>query len=124
MPADLFESNDWRASTQLVVDGYEQLGWLSRWRLKRHCRRHACGLLATTHVDVGLPTIFVTEPTPELAQQLVVQLLELHGNADLCRNEPYTAAHIAGLLSKHNGNLREVLFELYDLYESARATVA
>ena len=32
----------------VVVDGYEQLGRLSRWRLDWFCRRQAAGLVVTT----------------------------------------------------------------------------
>src|ERR1043166_2761834 len=33
----------------VVIDGYEQLGWWSRWRLLRVVRRRGWGLLVTTH---------------------------------------------------------------------------
>jgi hypothetical protein len=121
LPAKLFSSNVWRPATQLVVDGYEQLSRVNRWRIKRHCRRQNCGLLVTTHVDVGLPTIYTTEPTVQIAEQLVAQLLELHGNSELVGEGPYASERIRPLLDKHRGNLRELLFELYDLYESERS---
>ena len=122
LPKDFFASNYWTKSTQLVVDGYEQLGWLSKRKVKRHCRQQGCGLLVSSHADVGLPTIFETKPSADLAQWLTRELLEQHGNADLCEHGPFAASKIAELAKKHGGNVREVLFELYDLYESNRAT--
>ncbi|MCI0492713.1 MAG: hypothetical protein L0Z07_07235, partial [Planctomycetes bacterium] len=41
----------------LVIDGYEQLAWLDRWRMKCHCRRLEVGLLITSHTAGGLPTL-------------------------------------------------------------------
>ncbi|MCG8584049.1 MAG: hypothetical protein MI757_04980 [Pirellulales bacterium] len=124
LPSKLFSSNDWRASTQLVVDGYEQLGRFNRWRLKRHCRRRSCGLLVTTHEDLGLPTIFTTKPTPEATERLVAQLLDLHGHGNLVGTGPYASSRIDDAFRKHHGDVREVLFELYDLYESNRTAAS
>ena len=74
------------------------------------CRRTGAGLLITTHRPSGLTTLFRTEPTLELAQQIVRQLLPPEDNtvsfddlSDLCRQHPT--------------NLREVLFGMYDLYQ-------
>ena len=120
LPARLFSGNNWRETTQLVVDGYEQLGRYSRWRIKRHCRRRGCGLLVTTHFDVGLPTVFTTEPTPETTERLVAQLLDLHGHGDLMGQGPYGSDQIRAAFKRHDGDVRELLFELYDLYESSR----
>ena len=41
----------------LIIDGYEQLSYWSRFRLKHHCRRLGMGLLATSHHSVGLPDL-------------------------------------------------------------------
>ena len=97
--------------TVLVIDGYEQLSWWSRWRLKSACRRSGAGLLVTAHADVGLPTIFETRPSLELARQLVSRLLP-PGDTTI------TDADIAAAWSRHPGNLREVLFSLFDLYQT------
>jgi len=111
--------SDWRGKTEsaaisapviIVVDGYEQLSRLSRFCLKRYCRRGHLGLLVTSHVTVGLPEIFRTDCSLEMTQQLVAQLMQ---------NQQVTipAGIIAELFSKHHGNIREILFDLYDLYE-------
>lgn len=98
-----------RAATQVIVDGYEQLGALARWRLRRRCRRHGCGLLVTAHESVGLPTIAVTATTAELARELA---RHLGGPTLNLRDEEIDAC-----FARHGGNLRETLFALYDLYE-------
>ncbi len=97
----------------IVVDGYEQLGLWSRWRLDRLCRRRGYGLLVTAHRSVGMPLVFDTFTTPELAEQLVERLT--HGEVWIDRRE------IAARFLAHGGNLRELLFDCYDLYEKRSA---
>jgi hypothetical protein len=105
------DSRRWTADTQLVVDGYEQLNRWARWRLRRAIARCGGGLLVTTHSSVGLPTLWTTEPSSELLAALVARLL---GQASLgaCQR-----AVVERLFARSRGNLREALFDLYDLYE-------
>jgi ABC-type hemin transport system ATPase subunit len=102
-------------ATQLVIDGYEQLSWWSRWCVKSLCRRHRCGLLVTTHADVGLPVIYRTEPSREVAQSVVAQLLG--GERRLITPSAIAAAYEAA-----GGNMRETLFRLYDVYQAKDST--
>jgi hypothetical protein len=104
---------DWSMRHQVVVDGYEQLGAWNRWRLRRMCRRRSCGLLVTAHQTVGMPRIHTTSVTPELARQLVDRLLQ--------DQEPLISRReVEDSFERQRGNLREVFFELYDLYEMRR----
>jgi hypothetical protein len=98
---------------QLVIDGYEQLSWWSKRRVKSLCKRAGCGLLVTTHADMGLTTIFSTQPSDELAQAVVTRLLA-NGPA------PLAAAEISAAFIAADGNLRETLFKLYDVYQQGR----
>jgi len=98
----------------LIVDGYEQLSWISRWRLKRRCRRLGCGLIVTAHRDVGLTTIYRTSGDSHTARRVVEQLLS--GN----ESSPLDATELADAWRRHRGNLREMLFDLYDVYERRR----
>lgn len=98
----------------VIVDGYEQLSWLSRWRLKRLCRQKDCGLLVTSHASVGLPRLHTTQPTLETAVRIVADLVDLQGG-------PIHRADVERLFVLRAGNLREVLFDLYDLYEERQA---
>jgi hypothetical protein len=107
----------WDAHTQVVVDGYEQLGWLSRYRLKIACRKRRAGLLVTAHRDVGLPLLLQTKVTLDTAWQLVGDLLSRAAESAAAR---ITRGDVADSLSRHGSNMREILFDLYDLYERRR----
>lgn len=97
----------------VLVDSYEQLGFCSRRRLRRGCRRHGAGLLVTSHGDAGLPTLWRTEPRVELLERLVERLLA--GFPPLIASDDVRVAY-----ERHGGDIRESLFRLYDLYESRR----
>ncbi len=101
----------------LIVDGYEQLGFWARRKLNRLCNSRGWGLLVTAHQSVGLPLVAQAAATPELAQAIVERLLaagEFHAPT------PITPQDVQDRFAARAGNLREVLFDLYDLYESRR----
>jgi hypothetical protein len=100
-------------SLQLVIDGYEQLSRWSRWKIKRFCRRQKCGLLVTSHADVGLPELFVVQPRLETARRIAEHLLP-PGSQSIGPDD------VARSFERHGGDLRETLFDLYDLYEARR----
>jgi hypothetical protein len=97
--------------TQIVVEGYEQLGWLQRTWWKWQCRRRGAGLLVTGHEDLGFPPLWRTETSAELTRRVVARLLD-QADASWLRTE-----QLDRLFASHQGNVREVLFALYDLYE-------
>jgi hypothetical protein len=101
------------AKTQIVIDGYEQLSWWSRRRLKSVCRRHGAGLLATAHSDIGLPALYETKPSEDLARLVVARLTA--NNGDLITPDDVRAAYAAA-----RGDIRETLFKLYDVYQQQR----
>jgi predicted ATPase len=107
------ETLAWNATTQVIVDGYEQLGWLARRWLQRMCRRQRAGLLVTAHEDVRLPHLWATAPDEQLVQQLVTLLQGDHAAV--------SAADVSRCYQEHAGNVRETLFALYDLYQRKRA---
>jgi energy-coupling factor transporter ATP-binding protein EcfA2 len=98
---------------QLVIDGYEQLGRLARWRLRRFCRRSGLGLLVSAHGPVSLPELYRTRIDLPLVQRLVAQLQA--GHKPLVGDDDVAAVH-----TRHGHDVRELLFTLYDLYESRR----
>jgi hypothetical protein len=101
------------SSGVLIVDGYEQLGRLGRGEVARAVRRSDAGLLVTSHRPVrGVPTLLETRTSPELALALVERLVPLSPTG---RPDP---ADVRRQFELHAGNLREMLFGLYDLYES------
>ncbi len=93
-----------------LVDGWEQLpeGWKLRLRLGRW---YGHGLVLTTHTPTGLPTLAKTQATAALLEHL---LAHLDKQAQRLLRPGET---LPGLLQRHGGNLREVLFDLYDRYE-------
>jgi hypothetical protein len=101
------------STTLLVLDGGEQLSFLFRRWLAACCRRRGIGLLMTGHADLGLPTLWKTAMGASLACQVVEKL---------AAKSPFfvTKAEVAQALSATNGNLREALFRLYDVYEFRR----
>ena len=97
----------------LAVDGYEQLSLLARWRLSWLCRRRRLGLLVTSHGSTGFPTLYRTNPTPQLVAGLVASFL----------GDELTPAWLDAAersFAARQANVREVLFDLYDLYELQR----
>ncbi|MCC9609455.1 hypothetical protein LOC68_05125 [Blastopirellula sp. JC732] len=97
----------------LVVDGFEQLSWLKRrWFLAR-CAFAGSRLLVTTHTEIGLPIVFQTEPSEEMAIQLTEMLQR---DVELL----VTAEDARATCRQHGADLRETLFQLYHLYESRR----
>lgn len=115
LPLDLDRRHRVQPFALLVIDGYEQLGRFCRWRLRRRCRRRGWGLLVTTHKSVGLPELFHTVATPELAEQIVRHLL---GG----RLSPFTPADVLERYERRRGDMREMLFDLYDLFEARDAS--
>lgn len=109
---------DWQADAieqqarTVIVDGCEQLWPWHRAQLKRQCARRGWWLLITTHRDLGLPTLYVTQTSPELARRVTRSLLPPGQGAitDEMVDDCYRAA---------GGNLRETLFALYDRFELA-----
>jgi hypothetical protein len=98
----------------LVIDGYQQLGRLHRWRLSSHCRHYGHGLLATSHSDCGLPVLFRTEADLAVVERLIESRLPSHGGR-------IRGPDIERAWRRQAGNVREVLFELYDLFEARRS---
>lgn len=114
LPLRRTDVDSWDAATQVVVDGYEQLGALARIRLHFACWRAGCGLLVTSHRPVCLATLLVTKMTVALAGRVIERVGGSHSS-------PLPPEQLAHLLERRQGNLREVLFDLYDLYRSQGA---
>ncbi|MCC7086937.1 MAG: hypothetical protein IT427_18210 [Pirellulales bacterium] len=120
LPADFVSPNSARQPGVVVVDGYEQLGRWTRWKLNLVLSRSGWGLLATTHtlpVGFRLPELIRIEPTFEVFQQLVERLLASQAS-------PLSPEDIAHAYQDHPENLREALFTLYDLVERQRSGAA
>lgn len=106
---------DWSSfdsSTQLIVDGFEQLRFLQRLKLLLLCRWRGYGLLVTTHQAfkwTKLPIVATTATSIPLAAKLVSQLM-LQAECD----SPLESQLIETRYHQSEGNLREMLLSLYD----------
>jgi energy-coupling factor transporter ATP-binding protein EcfA2 len=132
VPSTVWRSRcTWGSHSLVIVDGYEQLGFLARTRLRRCCRKSRAGLLVTSHRSAGLPPLYAMHCSLETVQQLVQQLLRDHsdlgrhpGNCQdadfLPKTEVVARDDVIRTYQKWQGNVREVFFSLYDLYESRR----
>lgn len=109
LPPALDDWPSWSATTQVIVDGYEQLSWWSRRRLARRARDRQAGLLVTSHAATGLPTLVVVVPRIEAAHRIVRQLVP--------DERLITAVDIDQAFRACDGNIREMLFRLYDVYQ-------
>jgi hypothetical protein len=111
-PFSADRTRPWTCATQIVVDGYEQLGWFRRTWLRRQCRVRRAGLLATAHRPVGLPQLWSTKTDRELARRLVDRLLPAAGKRWISGQDVDRA------FAEHRGDMRETLFALYDVFEA------
>ena len=93
----------------ILFDGAEQLSRWTWWRFLRGVRRTG-GLLITSHRTGLLPTLLECKTAPELLVEIVANLLD--ETPEACR------AHADFLFHKHQGNLREALRELYDVWSA------
>ena len=102
---------DCQRQTLFIVDGVETLP-KQEWRRIRECStRGECGLLVTTHVNAGLPTLWYADVDLPTARKIVDHLLREESSFRV------SDAQLDTLLKKHRHNLRLLLFELYDWYE-------
>jgi hypothetical protein len=97
----------------LIIDGFEQLSYISRAWVRWQCRRSAAGLLVTSHVATGLPLLIRPQPNLPLVEQLVAELTRL-------RPSSISLADIAASHACRGSNVRELFFDLYDRHEAAR----
>ncbi len=99
----------------LIFDGFEQLSFANRVILRTFCRMNRLGLLLTTHVPViGVPVLYKTEPTVAAIHQLLDYLLEDYDDFQIDDSE------VEILLKNFRGDVREMLFSLYDAFENYR----
>jgi len=103
----------WAPSTQLIVDGFEQLSWWQRRQLIRRCRKKDMGLLTTSHRVLHQPTLLRTQPSLALFRSIVAKLVADH-------DVMISASEIRECFLTHQPNVREMLFGLYDLVERYR----
>lgn len=107
------ELREWRPNTQVVIEGFEKLGRRNRKMIQDLCRRQGTGLLITCHEPLGLPTLHRTEVSVELARSIVSDLLP--EGCEFIKDDDVDIS-----FARHGQDMRELLFEMYDLYEKRR----
>lgn len=100
----------WSSNTQVVVDGFSQLYRWERFFLQQTVRRTKAGLLVTSHRSLGLPCLTKTQTDLATVLEIVAELVGQNPHL-ISRNDV-----AASMLAKGN-NVREILFDLYNLYE-------
>ena len=78
--------------------------------------RVGAGLLVTAHAPIaGLPTVYSTQTSFELACRVIDELTSSGSVSTIADDD------VRRLYEQCGGNLRELCFKLYDLYESRRS---
>jgi ABC-type branched-subunit amino acid transport system ATPase component len=110
--------SEWKTESIVVLDGYEQLGFWSRMQINRRASRQGITLLATAHQVIhGFQTLWETSVTETSSHWVVHRLLQQSVRpetaTDLLASEAWEISR-----SRHQQNLRESLFDMYDWYQS------
>ena len=92
----------------LLLDGSEQLSWVTWYRLKHFTNKQKMGLIITSHREGMLPLVFECRTSEGLLGEL---LNELVGESSVLTDE-----FIDELYLRHGGNIRMALRELYDIW--------
>ena len=109
--------HQWNESTLIVIDGYEQLGAFDRFKLWRAARQTNVGLLVTCHYPLFFyPTLMTTVVSKDSADYVVRRLLASRRELaeKLIQSDRWRS-----IRDRWQNNLRESLFELYDLMETS-----
>lgn len=120
--------------TIVIIDGFEQLPFWRRWQIRIWTKIRQQGLLISGHFPLGLPILWNTTLDVDRAVDLANRqrlanlgqgvsrsgyatqgdsLADDRANESIPEIDP---EEIRRLFTLHDGNLREVYFDLYDLY--------
>lgn len=97
------------AGTVVCLDGWERLHRALRWGVIGAARLLGRGLLVTGHRTGPLPVLIRMEPSSVLLAAVVDRLPDALGLI--------TPADVESAYTGSRGNMREALFDLYDLFE-------
>ncbi len=113
-PSDLLVKFE---SRLLIIDGFEQLSWWTRKQMVSAMRKTHGGLVIVAHNEratCGIHAVFRTVSDLQTLQNIIENYLPPEAN--WIQSEELSMAFYA-----HQGNLRNALFALYDLFEMKRA---
>lgn len=124
-------SKRWGHQTIVIVDGFEQLSWWARYKLKCLVRNRESRLLVTTHYPMrGFPLLWMTQRTLDDDDYVLRQLLVGRGSTDGQSSHTAEAfpmeqsCHMAEAMIRwqeirlrYPTDMREALMEMYDWWE-------
>ncbi len=102
--------------TLVMVDGFEQAYAWHRWWFERRARGGP-GLLVTAHRPLGKLPVLYTSGTGATVVKEIVQRLLAGQTPQPSAVDMTSEAWVERRLTAHHGNVRELLFELYDHWE-------
>lgn len=95
----------------VMLDGEEQLGYLSRSRFYQ-LTENCSGLLITRHKPAKLPQLFSLDPDIQILTTCVERLAPEH----LSQLQPM----LSGWWREYDGNIREILLRCYDSVQNLK----
>ena len=104
----------------LILDGYEQLTLWRRAVLIARTKLRGVKLLVTSHRRTVLATLCELSITDSIARQIVSQLTAGRVTIDHGDFATISDEEIQRCLEAHDGNMRDVLMDFYDRYETRR----
>ena len=109
---------EWTPFSIVILDGYEQLRFWSRFTIERIARARSISILATAHRPIrSFETIWETSVNESSSKWVVEQLLQQAGVPrsanELLQSEAWSRSR-----AKHGQNLRESLFDMYDWWQN------
>ncbi len=111
-----------RGGKLIVIDGAEQIPMMVRSMILALAMLRGIKLLVTSHKEFRhFSTLLHLKPTFPLAWELVSARLERARQWRAACGLPGVDLNedvVRVIFEKHRGNIREMLFELYDIYES------
>jgi hypothetical protein len=93
----------------LFVDGWESLGRVPGLLIRLLVGLRACHLVVTSHGPAGLPVLIRCRTSPRLLRMILTHLPASAATLD--------AQDVDAAFFRHQGNLRESLYDLYDRFE-------
>lgn len=97
------------AGTTVCIDSWEALGRVGAAVIRWAARRRRVNILVTSHRPTGMQTLVHCATTPDLLARLVADLPP-HGGL-------IGAADVEQAFRRHDGDVREALYDLYDRFE-------
>jgi energy-coupling factor transporter ATP-binding protein EcfA2 len=107
------------AGKTVCIDGWEQLG-PAAVAASALARLRGCGLVVTTHRATRLPLLAACDTSPAVLAGIVCRLPGYASWGGLVIRD----ADLEAAFSRHGGDIRESLYELYDRFEERRRPAA